>query len=174
MLPSVFLCSGPLVAGLVLALVGIALAPGLRKTGLPDELTLGLPSALMVAVAVFAERAGKVPVWMVHSSFLGNGSYVLYLNHVLVIYHGSAMLLGPVGSLTGVAHYVVFLVLLCLLTGAPAYCGIEAHVQRMMRPVARRMEASRRAKAPRLDLLHHCRKSKKEFAQSRASTCPQV
>lgn len=146
-LPSGFLRSESLVAGLVLALVGFALAPVLRKSGLPDVMTLGLPSVLMVAVAVLAERAGKVPVWIMRSSFLGNGSYVLYLIHVLVIYHGSALLLGPIGSITGVAFFVMFVVFLSLLVGALIHYGIEVHVQRMLQPVARRMQASRRAKA---------------------------
>lgn len=69
----------------VAAAIGFVLIPFLSVYNLPNILLLGLPSALIVACAVFAEKLNLVPNIVRKLSFLGDSSYSLYLIHMLAM-----------------------------------------------------------------------------------------
>ena len=52
---------------------------------LPSVLTMGVPSALLIAGSVFTERGGRLPRFAQRMSFLGDSSYSLYLTHWLLL-----------------------------------------------------------------------------------------
>jgi exopolysaccharide production protein ExoZ len=70
---------------LVIALAGFVGSFAFGYNRLPTVLTLGVPSALLIAGSVFKERCGNLPRLAQRLSFLGDSSYSLYLTHWLLI-----------------------------------------------------------------------------------------
>lgn len=74
-----------LASGLAVSVLLFLLAPRLKRFGAPDIAVFGVPSILLVIVAVAADRALAIRGAVARFAWLGDSSYAIYLVHVLVI-----------------------------------------------------------------------------------------
>ncbi len=118
----------------------LLLAGAVEANRLP---TAGLPAAMIVLGAVFAERAAG-PLRLPAMGLLGDASYSIYLVHLLVLpvvqivwrYAG----LGAEGVMA--FAYIAAAVLACLGAGLAFHLAVEAPLGRLLRPRTRKPSAA--------------------------------
>lgn len=118
---------------LIIFLVGLAF--GYRSV--PSALSWGVPSALLIAGAVFKERGGTLPNIIRKISFLGDSSYSLYLIHILMIDAFLNAYLAIVPSpKVGFFPICLALTALCVLVAIVFYKLIERRIVRSLQITA--------------------------------------
>ena len=123
-------------------LLGVAAFAGGYAFGynrLPSAFVWGFPSLLVLIGAVGMEAAGRMPRAFARLAFLGDGSYFLYLSHILLI---DMLLLTPLawlcGSTVGVVTAALLAAAICAALSVPAYNHLERPMLRHLRRLTRR------------------------------------
>jgi exopolysaccharide production protein ExoZ len=123
----------------------------------PLSVIWGIPSILLVAGCLIAERAGPLPKWARQASHLGDSSYVLYLIHILCI--TIALDLGlnalvPMEPAAGVGA-AVLLSIACAAAAAAIFHFLERPMLRWLRRnVVDRFSSPRRPAPPAREALN--------------------
>ena len=108
---------------------------------LPTILTLGVPSALLIAGSVFKERGGNLPAFVQRYSFLGDSSYSLYLIHFLLI----SLLLRAFFPMFSNPEYpfavCLLLTALCIVIAIVLYELVERRVVSSLQAMVRNIQA---------------------------------
>jgi exopolysaccharide production protein ExoZ len=131
---------------LLLAVVGIALLPLLAQVpGLHRAVAIGLPSACLVAAAVFARGGTEAPRGPIAAGFvvIGDASYALYLVHLFTLralrevwQHGGVPLAWLAGYLVlGICISVLVAVLVHRFIERPVVLAVRQALERPVRSV---------------------------------------
>jgi exopolysaccharide production protein ExoZ len=111
---------------LATAILLFMFAPTFQKFGIPDVVGFGVPSFLLVVVAVASERTAKIRATIARFAWLGDSSYAVYLVHVLVI----QLLLPPmqpqIFGWGGLLVATVLAIVASIVTGLVLHLYLEA------------------------------------------------
>lgn len=124
---------------LLLGIAGFAAGYAVGYDRLPSALVWGVPSLLVLTGAIGIEAAGRLPRAMTRLAFLGDGSYFLYLSHILLI---DLLLLTPLawlrGSNAAVVAATAIAATLIAAVSVPAFDRLERPMLRRLRRATRR------------------------------------
>lgn len=122
--------------------IGFAVAYATGYARFPSAFAWGVPSLLLLAGFVGLEASGRLPRAFASLAFLGDGSYFLYLSHILLI---DVALLTPLTRLRestgGVVAATVVVAIVCTLLSIVAYARLERPMLRRLRRLFRRTQA---------------------------------
>lgn len=135
----------PARALLLLALVGFAATLLTGPERAPTLIAWGAPSVLLLAGAVGYEAGGRFPRRLGRYAYLGDGSYFLYLSHILLI---DMVLLTPLSLLRGTTGGIVALTIVTTVAAVLIAVLAFDHVERPMLRLLRRHLLARRRAAP--------------------------
>lgn len=124
---------------LLLGVGGFAVGYMFGYDRLPSALIWGVPSLFLLTGTIGMEAAGRLPKTMAHLAFLGDGSYFLYLSHILLI---DVLLLTPLAWLRdttdGIIVATVIAATMIAAVSVPAFLWLERPMLRRLRRWTRR------------------------------------
>jgi exopolysaccharide production protein ExoZ len=105
----------------------------------PTAVAGGIPSLLLLAGTIGMEAAGRLPRRVAALAFLGDGSYFLYLSHILLV---DMLILTPLawlrGSAAGIMVATVLIAVLIAALSVPAFTRLERPMLLLLRRLTRR------------------------------------
>ena len=107
---------------------------------LPTVLTMGVPSAFLIAGSVFKERGGNLPRFAQRLSFLGDSSYSLYLTHWLLISVLPKAVFMPFANPVYFLPFCVTYTLLSIVIAIVLYELLERRLVRSLQGIVRHTE----------------------------------
>lgn len=124
---------------LLLGVAGFVAGYVLGYDRLPSALAWGIPSLLLLAGTIGMEAAGRLPHRVAAFAFLGDGSYFLYLSHILLV---DMLMLTPLawlrGSPAGIVLATAIITTLVAALSVPAFTWLERPLLRHLRRLTRR------------------------------------
>lgn len=117
-------------------IVGFAGGLAIGYDRLPSFVMWGLPSAALLVGAIGLEAGQRLPRPLARFAVLGDGSYFLYLSHILIV---DMLLLTPLalmrGSTAGVVAATLVAAAICAAVSVPAFERVERPMLRQLRRV---------------------------------------
>lgn len=130
-------------SALTLGLTGFIAGAWLDYHRVTTLIAWGLPSLMLLAGAIGIEFARRLPRWISRLAFLGDGSYFLYLSHILII--DAAVLLLAKFGVAGDIDDILFPVAVATVATAasiPAFTYLERPIITRLRRLFRSVRSA--------------------------------